>query len=213
MNRNMPLLLVGLLSAPVLVTGNEEQATMVEKEVSRCASEQNADQRLACYDELARMLDGRELSTHQSYGGNWSLESEQHPVLNRTDQRLSVRSDKPVQFDGEAVEEEIYPVLSISCKASKASVSLNWKMHLGRGSIRMRTHFDDSPHRSEIWSIASDYQTVLVRGSDIAFIKAMERHDKLTAEITPFGQRPVTAQFTIAGLTEAIEPLAKPCNL
>lgn len=196
----VPLLALYLVAAPVSAASDQQ--------LLQCSAKSEDSQRLACYDALARMLAGSESAIKHSTNAQWSMVLEELRDEQRTDMRLSVKSQTPLQVDGS----DVHAVLTVSCEAGKASVSLNWNMYLGLGSIRMRTHFDGQQNRSNIWLIADDNQTVLLRRSDISFIKTMMRHDKLTTEVTPFGQRPVTVEFNIEGLSEVVKPLRKLCN-
>lgn len=46
----------------------------------------------------------------------------------------------------------------------------------------------------------------------IPLIKEMFGHDKMIVQITPYQKGPVTMEFTIKGLEEAIKPLREACG-
>lgn len=173
-----------------------------------CAAEVEDTKRLACYDEFAKSLTASSTARKREAIGEWRLAIVETADTNSGDMRLSLASKVVVKTG----EKTVRPILAISCKQGRASVSLDWLLTLGRESIRMRTYFDDLPHRSSVWSINENFQSVQPRRGDVRFIKQLSEYSNLKTEITPFGGRPVSAEFDIIGLKQAIEPLRKSCN-
>lgn len=179
-----------------------------QEQVAQCAAEPDAMTRLICYDAIAQSLAGEAITETASIDTYWSLKTRLSPSANRNDFWLSTQSKTHIELEGESVS----PTLTIACEAAKINVSIDWGMYLGIGSIRIKTYFDKHSNRSRIWSIADDNQTVLLSGSDISFIKKMMKHQQLVTEVTPFGQRPVTAEFDLSELTEAVQPIREACK-
>lgn len=106
----------------------------------------------------------------------------------------------------------VTPMLFVRCAGNKTSVFLNWDLFLGSGETKMTTRFDKQKAKTKSWYISNDGEAAFFKGNDITFIKEMMKHDKLLSKITPYGENPVMAEFTIRGLSEAIKPLRKACH-
>jgi len=162
------------LSLLACLYASQLTAKVDEQQLKLCAAETNASNRLACYDSLANMLTTEKPKIQNLLNGKWSSFSKESSNGKNKDIHLSIQSETPIQFNGDT----IYPLLTVSCKASKTNVSLNWKIYIGRGSIRMQTHFDNQSDRSQIWTISNGGEAIEVSGSDISFAKKMMRHEK-----------------------------------
>ncbi len=76
----------------------------------------------------------------------------------------------------------------------------------------MLTRLDKESAVTKAWSISTDNKAVFVSGSNIAFAKQFMEHQSLLAQITPYGESPVMANFDLVGLTDAIKPLRDACK-
>ena len=192
-----------LLASPVLANPSAQ--------ILSCAADSNADSRLACYDALAETLAKTRADAHtdtQAVNGQWTVTELDAPGDRSRQVRLTLSAAVATELNQSAGD----ATLILTCKAAKSRVSMDWGLYLGLGSIRMKTYFDGQSNRSRIWTIAEDNQTIELSGSDISFIKQMIKHNSLITEVTPFGERPITAEFDIRGLANAIVPLREACN-
>lgn len=187
-----------LLASPVFANPSAQ--------ILSCAADTNADSRLACYDALAETL--ADATDTPSVNGQWTVTELDAPGDRSRQVRLTLSAAVATELNQSAGD----ATLILTCKAAKSRVSMDWGLYLGLGSIRMKTYFDGQSNRSRIWTIAEDNQTIELSGSDISFIKQMIKHNSLITEVTPFGERPITAEFDIRGLANAIKPLRKACN-
>ena len=181
---------------------------ITNEQITACAIETDNTKRLACYDQLAESIGSANDITEADSTGNWLFKTLVDESSGVAILRLQVESKSSLETEGKPVR----PILAITCEAGRVSVSLNWQLTLGRDSIRMRTYFDNMPHRSAVWSIADDFKTVTPRRGDTRLVKQMIQHSSLAAEITPFGGRPANAEFDITGLDEAIKPIREACD-
>lgn len=195
-----------LLFIQVLLLTAHSVWAVNDTQIAACAKETDSTKRLACYDQLAETISS---GNGVEQKGGWSFETIEDRYSGIPTLALWLESKSPVKIE----EETVRPVLGVTCKVGRVSVLLNWQFTLGRDSIRMRTYFDNMPHRSAVWSISDDFKTVTPRRGDIQVVKRMIQHSNLAVEITPFGGRPANAEFDITGLDEALNPLRESCSI
>lgn len=180
-----------------------------KREIAKCAAKSGDAARLICYDNLAQSLGVDEPVTTSTKGrGEWNVTTRRSPIDDSTNVYLSVQSEETVRSDYNTVR----PTLHVRCKENTTNVFLAWNLYLGLDETRMLTRFDKEKATTKTWSISTDNKAVFARGSDIALVKRMIRHEKLLTKITPYGESPLVATFKIGGLSEAIKPLRKACH-
>jgi type VI secretion system protein VasI len=162
-------------------------------------------------DDRLRTLDRKIAEARRRAVGNgaWSVNAETSPIDDSTNVDLSLASTSTIdgQF-GSAAQ----PYLYVRCKERKTEVFVVWDVYLGIGETDVLNRLDDSPARTLEWSISTDYKATFYPGNDIAFARELQKHERLLLRVTPYGEKPVTATFDLAGLENAIEPLKKACR-
>lgn len=181
----------------------------VKQDIATCAAKSSDIERLSCYDELAKSLNVANPHVTTTKGnGNWSARIEKSPIDDSENVILSVSSDNTIKSGYNIVN----PTLIVRCSENVTNVYIAWDLYLGINSTDMTTRFDDEKATTRTWSISTDHKAVFVSTGDVAFAKKMMNHDKLLAQIIPYGESPVMATFSIHGLSEAIKPLRKACK-
>jgi type VI secretion system protein VasI len=180
-----------------------------KQDIAKCAANAADAARLVCYDAIAKKLAvDKPVSKVTTGSGRWSVRSSKSPIDDSVNVHLSVQSEESVSSGYNTVR----PSLFVRCSENKTNVFLTWDLYLGLDSTRMLTRFDNEQATTDSWSISTDNKAVFARGSDINLAKKMMNHEKLLTQVTPYGESPVMATFSIAGLTEAIKPLRKACK-
>ncbi len=197
------ILIVGVtLISSVAFAGTKER-------IAKCAANDSDASRLICYDNLAKSLGVDKPKTKITVGkGKWRIREDKSPIDDSVNVYLSVSANETVTSGYKTVK----PIIYVRCAENKTNIFLVWDLYLGIDETRMLTRFDKEKPETRTWSISTDYKAVFVRSSDISFAKKMMKHDKLLAQITPYGESPVMATFDIRGLSEAIKPLRKACH-
>lgn len=141
--------------------------------------------------------------------GAWHTSTETSPIDDSTNVHLSLDSSDtiPGQF-GDTVRPQLY----VRCKERKTEVFVVWGVYLGIGETDILHRLDNSPARTFEWSVSTDYKAAFYPASDIAFARELLQHDRPLLRVTPYGEKPVTATFDLAGLQNAIEPLKRACQ-
>jgi type VI secretion system protein VasI len=176
--------------------------------IAECASKTSDAIRLVCYDDVARSLGVDKLKATQKGVGQWRITSEKSPIDDSVNVFVSVEADAEIRSGYTVVR----PTLFLRCAEKKTSVFINWGVYLGLDRTQMLTRLDTDPAQTGAWSVSTDSKAVFVLGSDIAFAKGLFGHGKLLAQVTPYGESPVMAQFPITNIEEAIKPLRDACK-
>ena len=105
----------------------------------------------------------------------------------------------------------ITPVLLIRCKENTTDVIVQWGTYLGidETAVIMRLGKDKAKERS--WTISTNYEAVFAP-SPINLTKEMMKHNSILLNVTPHGSNPVTAEFDLIGLQDAVKPLKEACG-
>lgn len=197
-------------SAPQPVTAEIRQPDSAA--LSQCRSEINGTKRLACYDKLfPQITSGDNESTHTAVAnpGKWQTSVTTSPVDDSKNVILSLSSNDYIRTPyGESVTPTIY----VACREKKTEVFINWDVYLGLEQTSMLYRLDKQKAVEKNWSISTDTKAVFYRGSDIDFIRALAKADKMYTKITPYNETPVSATFDLTGLSEAMKPLQKACG-
>src|SRR5690554_2440337 len=173
-----------------------------------CANIDNDERRLACYDAEYQP------SSTVSKESEWMVNQEVSPIDDSVSVYMRVFSKEPIpaRFRGEGKAE-----LWLRCQENTTSLLLNMAGHhmtsiqqYGRVVWRLD---DDAARTISMTESTNNRSLGLWRGGvSIPEIKRMFDHDVLTVRATPFSESPITTQFPITGLKEAIKPLREACN-
>lgn len=198
-----------LIGAICALSMNSWAGAAEKQEIAKCAAKDSDAARLVCYDALARSLGvDKPKSTVVHGSGKWKATINRSPIDDSENVYLSVEAEETVRSGYKTAK----PTLHVRCAEQKTNVFITWDLYLGLESTQMLTRFDTAKAANNTWSISTNNTAVFVRGSDIGFAKTMMNHEKLLAQITPYGESPVMATFRIAGLSEAVKPLRKACS-
>lgn len=141
--------------------------------------------------------------------GRWRVSSNVSMIDDSTNVYVSLPADDTIsgQFGAET-----RPSLWIRCKENQTEVFVNWDVYLGIDSTRVLERLDDERARTRTWSISTDHKATFYQGSRIDFARNLMAHNKLLLQLTPYGESPVTAIFSLPGLENALVQLRESCG-
>lgn len=176
-----------------------------------CAKISSDLDRLACYDkEVGRTPTALPAASK----GAWLVNSEKSALTDKTDVYLSVASDEIVDCGwnrGDKIR------LFVRCLDNATSLIVATQCHMTSsgyndyGDVTYR--LDDEKARTVGMDASTNNRSLGLwnGGKSIPVIKQMFGKTKMIVKMTPYGENPFTATFTISGLEEAVKPLREAC--
>lgn len=184
-----------------------------DRELAKCAVVKSSVDRLACYDDLAKMRDGSAPGSRTERVGNWNVTTETSKIDDSTNVFMRLVSENTFSDRyGNQRAGDIY----IVCREHRTDLYIILGgMFLadsgGFGQVTVR--IDRNKARVLYFSASTDHQALgLWRGAGVGFIKQMMNGKRVLFEVTPFNESAVTVEFEIDGLDNAIKPLRKACG-
>lgn len=173
-----------------------------------CASISSDAQRLACYD-----MEYKPAPT-VSKSSKWSVSENVSPMDDSKTVTLHLESSEPIQnrYRGITTAD-----LYIRCQEKTTSLFFVYGDNFlssiqGYGQVTYRIDAKPSSTKNMTESTDNKALGLWTGGSSIPFVKSMFGGENLVVRITPFNESPVTAQFQISGLEDAIKPLRAACG-
>jgi hypothetical protein len=184
----------------------------ITAELEHCAEILDRNQRLECYDGIARRLEeeltpGVQPETGVS-GSDWQLKEEISPVDDSRVVYLSLIATETTP----AAPGLTVPTLFVRCKEGKVESFINWGAPVGTGTVAVTTRLDDGKAETARWLVSTDFRSTFVRGSPWAFIARLRAHDLLVARLIPLAQNETTAIFSLVGLDRMMRPVEEACG-
>jgi hypothetical protein len=138
--------------------------------------------------------------------GNWTVNESVNPL-----------DDSPiVTLVGQATEGRSRfgdaPSLVLRCRGNRTEVYINWGEYLGSSGVTVSYRIGDDQLQRRRWSLSTDNRATFYPGSDIQLIRSLAGVDRFVANVTPYGESPVTAVFDLTGLEEHLPKLQSACN-
>lgn len=174
----------------------------------RCASIASDSERLACYDLEYKP------ATKVTSASKWQVSESVSPMDDSKTVNLHVESDEPIRgnFGGRETA-DIY----IRCQEKTTSMYFVYAGNFlssiqGYGEVTYR--LDDHKPVTRSFEESTDNKALGLwnGGAAIPFIKGMLGKSVMTVRITPYNESPITTQFQVSGLEDAIKPLRAACG-
>jgi len=192
----------------LLESGLASATEDISKDIATCAAKTGDLERTACYDEIARKnrLDSpQSVSTPIQGKGKWEVANTINPIDDTQTTALFLSADSGKSKWGEPI------VLMVRCASKRTELFIRWNDYLG-GEAQVLTRVGKEKASTTDWTLSTDSTASFYPGSPIPFIRTLLKHEQLVAQVTPYGDSPVTAIFDINGLRNAIQPLMENCN-
>lgn len=179
-----------------------------------CPAIENDLDRLACYDlESGRTAQTVTPETSTNETGAWDVRIQKSEFKDTTDVYLTVESDGDLTCGYTSAPAS----LIARCRENTTSIIISTQCHLtsGYGSYgNVEYRVDDKPAKTRGFDDSTNNRALgLWRGSrSIPMIKELFGGEKLLVRFTPYSESPVTAEFPIAKIETAIEPLREACS-
>jgi hypothetical protein len=183
----------------------------LKKAIAQCAAIDDINDRLACFDSLARAvakLDAPKLSVsdpippEQPTPGVWQVLVEKNPLDDTTSVALGLMGN------------ELKAQLVLRCRQKKLDVLLSWRgRFIGATAPVVWTRLGAAKAEKKRWSLSSDHKAALLAGDTTPFVKQLLSSDRLVVQTDHFAQGRITDLFDVRGLKGAIGPVREQCTI
>lgn len=199
------MLLAGLLLVGAALP---TMAGAVEDAFGECAVISGSFKRLDCYDALAREHGSGQAEAAPA--GKWKVEQRASGIGGGADVYMVVRAVEKIAGE----KGEVRPVLVMRCEDNSTAVIFNFARFIEQSRAEAALRIDDGAVMAvSLKMSASGKAFGFWQGDEaIPFIKRLFGGKRLLVQVTPFGARPVLAEFPVEGLDNAVTPLRKACG-
>jgi len=170
------------------------------QELGSCVGIDDSAKRLECYDAFAKRP---ETSTQRT--GSWDVRIKSNPLDDSRTVSLALISETGKDAFGNPM------VLIIRCLSNETNLFINWRNYLGDKAM-VTTRVGSEKATTQSWTLSTDSQATFYPFQDVGFIQKMMKSNKFVAQVTPYGESPITAVFNTGGLERAIKPLRETCQ-
>lgn len=191
-----------------LLSCGSTHAQLLEEQITACAAEPRALNRLDCFDRITtehNQSKQHHPSTPIDGIGKWKISDERNPVDDTRTVSLLLYADAGQSKWGKE------SVLVIRCLSYGTDVYIDWGGYLG-SDVTVTTRIGDQAAVTKKWNISTDKQTSFHPRSSINLVKSLTEHQRYVAQVTPYNDSPITAIFDLTGLPAAIKPLREACK-
>ena len=176
----------------------------LDKDIAKAAAIENSVQRLAAYDNAAKL---HGLAPHTdvkaSQDGNWSISTDTSPIDDTKTVVCRLEADSSVHVGYDTVR----PTLIIRFKEGELEAYINYGIFLGTESIPVTMRFGRGEAIQSTWSISTDNEATFITGNISAFLQRLEREDSFIVRLTPYGESPITVSFSLQGIQRVKEAI------
>jgi len=178
-----------------------------DKEVALCASKKGTVERLSCFDQLADRhgLAPKTVVTPTVGKGKWATSTSTDPLTDKSIYLAFLDADRGTGRFGEKID------MVVRCKENKTELYINWQSFLGMDGIKVTHRIDKSSAVTSTWDISTDRKSAFMR-APVAALKQMATSESFIANVTPYGESPVTAVFDTKGAELALQDIRKGCG-
>jgi type VI secretion system VasI family protein len=182
-----------------------------DRELATCAVITDPLQRLACYDDLAKVR-GVTGSTETKKGaGKWQVLESVSAIDDSRTVLLALTADSPISA---WPSHRVLPMLLLRCQSGRieAYIATQVSPAVERGvGVTGLLRFDKEKAESVTMSKSTD-QKSLFFSDPVGKINKMLGHEQMLFQFTPYNSSPALTTFTLTGLNEVIEPLRQACK-
>lgn len=176
--------------------------------VADCAKITDPKARLQCYDAMAKGLSemaGKSGVTVPG-GGKWVVDSHKNPLDDSQEVVLFLEADTGRSSWGLPI------YLVVRCAGNAVDVYINWNSYLdGSPTVTWRVGAGSMQRRP--WGGSADHKSTFYPLETAEFLGELEASEKFVAQLTPYQENPITAEFDLRGLKGAAVPLMEACGL
>lgn len=183
-------------------------AEIEDQEVATCAAKTSVVERIVCYDDMAKRHDlapsARATTPEQS--GKWWTNTKTDPLNDQSVYSAGLAADSGQGRFGDNVS------LVVRCSNNRTEMYINWQTFLGLDATRTTYRIGSDQAVTSSWTNSTDNQAAFFPGSPVGTLKRMLAETSFVANVTPYGENPITAIFDTTGIQAALSDIRQGCN-
>ena len=193
-----------LMAAPPAPAGELADA------LGECAAIAGSFKRLDCYDALARDYGPAAPAAEAPPAGKWKVEQRASGIGDGVDVYMVLQAVEKIPGE----DGEVRPALALRCEDNNTAVIFSFARFIEQSRAEAALRIDDGAVLTASLKMSDSGKAFGFWNGDeaIPFLKRLLGGKRLLVQVTPFGARPVLAEFPIIGLDEAVAPLRKACG-
>jgi len=178
---------------------------------AKCTEISSSVEKLACFDAAAEANGLSSKIETSNPRGEWRSWTDTNKFTDRTDAYISVEAKNTVQMNS---YKTTLPRLYIRCADNTTALVITFDGFLTTDKTYLRYRIGDGKPATARWNVSTNYESAgLWRGGQsIPFIKSLFGEERLLVEVTPHGESPLSVEFNITGIEEAVSDVRKYCN-
>ena len=140
--------------------------------------------------------------------GTWMVQQDIHPLDDSDRVIASLASEKGENRFGERIG------LVLRCSQGNIDVIISWGTYLGSDNYKLiNFRVGQAPATSSRWSKSNDGRGTLFFGQELIFIQELLGSDQFVAQVTPYGEAPITAVFELHGIENVVPQVLSACQV
>ncbi len=220
---------VRTVAAAALLFGLSTFSQNSKAAVSKCASIDDPNRLLECYNELSKVRsENRTHKTSTKAGAYVHVKSDRRPgwqlyaagLTAEGWERLNLRVHssnmwiRADEHDDLKNLKDMRPSIWLRCIRGRMSGYIDWGIFLDVERAKIVFRFDQEPFQTALARVSKNHQKIepLSKAKLLERIKEMFGKRKFIAKVTPVGEQPLAVEFDISNLEQAIRPLRETCN-
>jgi type VI secretion system protein VasI len=105
------------------------------------------------------------------------------------------------------------PGLVLRCQRGRTDAYIEWRQFFGAASaVEVTVRIGNAEPVTQDWHVSADNTSTLLPGNTMRFIESLFGETRVAARTTPYGDDPVTAEFSITGVENAVANVREACG-
>lgn len=194
------------LAGPVTAAADEE----IHGRLAECAAMAGSFKRLDCFDTLAREYGGAKDEQNDPAVGKWLVEERSSGIGDDKNVYMILRAVEKIPGEKDPVR----PILVVRCESGDTAVIFNFARFIDQSRAEATMRIDDGNLLAATLKMSASGKAFgFWQGEEaVPFAKRLIEGKRLFVQVTPFGARPVVAEFPVEGFDIAVAPLRKSCG-
>lgn len=186
-----------------------------DQSLNECARIRRDVERLVCFDALAVSRGYQPTGTRSTQTGKWTINETVNPIDDTRQVTLSLTAEpasSTSRFGGR-------PNFIARCRSNETEAYILWHTYVGDDSSspysewkHVTVRVGSAQAERQRWTVSTDRRATFAPSWAGNLLRRMAESNSLIAQMTPYGENPMTAIFDTTGMADALAPLMEVCD-